>query len=185
MGGMGRSFLCVSAGTLLPYNHKKTPRGHRTRQGNTELAPNCPTSTNGYGSVTILYKPLQRDRPSGIRKYLYEPARGIQELAPDCHTITKPPSGIYKHLYRPAKGIESWHLTAIQLQAPLASANTLTSPPEEHRAGTSLPYTYEHGTPLPSYTPCEPTATNHSHLLYPLRSFTPPYRCPSYITRQT
>ena len=33
------------------------------------------------------------------------------------------------------------------------------SPLEEHRAGTLLPYTYEHGTPLPSYTLCEPTAT--------------------------
>jgi predicted metalloprotease len=82
-----------------------------------------------------------------------------RELAADCYTITKPPLGIYKHLYRPAKGIESWHLTAIQLQAPLASANTLTSPLEEHRAGTSLPYTYEHGTPYPSYTLCEPIVT--------------------------
>ena len=129
LGGMGRSFLCVSAGTLLPYNHKKTPRGHRTRQGNTELATNCHTFTNGYGSATHLYEPLQRD-PPGICEHLYEPARGIQswhltatqsqspprastntfidppgelELASDCHTITSP-SGICEYLYEPARG---------------------------------------------------------------------------------
>jgi hypothetical protein len=68
--------------------------------------------------------------------------QGNTELAPNCHIITKPPSSIYKYLYRPAKGTESWHLTAIHLRT---------------------------RNPLPSYTLCEPTATNHSHLLYPLQ----------------
>jgi hypothetical protein len=66
---MGRSFLCVLAGTLLLYDYKETS--------------------------------------PGICEHLYEPARGIQELAPDCHTITKPPLGIYKYLYRPARGIRA------------------------------------------------------------------------------
>jgi hypothetical protein len=116
------------------------------------------------------------DPPSGICQYPHDPPEE-QELAPNCHMIKRPPSGICEQLTDPP-GEQSWHLTAPDL--PLASANTLMSPPEEYRAGTSLPYTYKHGTPLPFYTLYKPTitrplppATNHSHLLYPLRFFTP------------
>jgi hypothetical protein len=63
------------------------------------------------------------------------PARSHSvELAPDCRIITRPPSGICEHLYRPARGTQE-----------LAS-NCYTK-----LAPTSLPYTYKHGTPFPSY----------------------------------
>jgi len=74
--------------------------------------------------------------------------QGNTELAPDCRTITRPPSGICEHLHRPARGTQE-----------LAS-NCYTK-----LAPTSLPYTYEHGTPLPLLYTLRPlpTVINHSH----------------------
>jgi hypothetical protein len=59
-----------------------------------------------------------------------------RELAPDCHLLLRTATDLL--LTRTSR-----------YETPLASANTFTNPPGEYRAGTSLPYTYEHGTPYP------------------------------------
>jgi hypothetical protein len=87
----------------------------------------------------------------------------IPELAPNCHTITKPPSGTYKYLYRPARGT---------------------------RAGIWLPYNYKPlwhlRTPLRArqrnteLAPHCRTLTNTEPLTPPILSANRPLRDPSH-----
>jgi hypothetical protein len=130
LGGMGRSFLCVLAGTLLPYDHKETPLWHlripsRACQRHIELAPDYSILLRTVTNLSLtlrthysLYEPLQKDPPPWHLRIPLRTRQGNTELAPHCYTepaphcrtltSTEPPYPSYT-LYEPTVTHPSTH----------------------------------------------------------------------------
>ena len=78
---------------LAPYcrtTTKRPPAGIEPARGIQSWHLTAPYFYGRLQIYHLLYEPLQRDRPSGIRKYLYKPARGRNASGQGHSTVNFP-----------------------------------------------------------------------------------------------